>query len=56
VLRRLRELSDEVVAGIAGEDSLSRRVYESFTGFRTQVEAWHYISERAYLNVRGEVA
>ena len=56
VLRRLRELSDEVVAGIAGEDPLSRRVYESFTGFRTQVEAWHDISERAYLNVRGEVA
>ena len=56
VLRRLRELSDEVVAGIAGEDPLSRKVYESFTGFRTQVEAWHDISERAYLNVRGEVA
>ena len=56
MLRRLRELSDEVVAGIAGEDPLSRKVYESFTGFRTQVEAWQDISERAYLNVRGEMA
>jgi TRAP-type mannitol/chloroaromatic compound transport system substrate-binding protein len=53
VLARLRTLSDEVVAEIASGDPLSGRVYDSFTRFRTQVEAWHDISERAYLNVRG---
>ena len=53
VLARLRTLSDEVVAEIASGNPLSGRVYDSFTRFRTQVEAWHDISERAYLNVRG---
>ena len=53
VLSRLQELSDEVVAGIAGEDPLSGKVYASFSRFREQVIAWSDISERAYLNVRG---
>ncbi|MEN8108083.1 MAG: TRAP transporter substrate-binding protein [Pseudomonadota bacterium] len=52
VLDRLRTLSDEVVAEIAGRDPLSGKVYESYQQFRTQVEAWQDISERAYLNVR----
>ena len=53
VLARLRTLSEEVVANIAGGDPLSGKVYDSFSRFRGQVEAWHNISERAYLNVRG---
>ena len=53
VLARLRTLSEEVVANIAGDDPLSGKVYDSFSRFRGQVEAWHNISERAYLNVRG---
>lgn len=53
VLERLRALSDEVVAELAGEDALSGKVYESFSRFRKQVTAWSDISERAYLNVRG---
>ncbi|MDH3526653.1 MAG: TRAP transporter substrate-binding protein [Gammaproteobacteria bacterium] len=52
VLERLRELSDAVVAEVAEEDPLSGKVYASFRQFRDQVEAWHDISERAYLNVR----
>ncbi len=52
VLERLRELSDAVVAEVAEEDPLSGKVYASFKEFRDQVEAWHDISERAYLNVR----
>jgi TRAP-type mannitol/chloroaromatic compound transport system substrate-binding protein len=52
VLERLRVLSDEVVSEIAEEDPLSGKVYTSFRQFRAQVEAWHDISERAYLNVR----
>ncbi len=52
VLDRLRTLSEEVVAGIAGRDALSARVFESYRAFQKQVVAWHDISERAYLNVR----
>ncbi len=52
VLKRLRELSDEVVAEIAEKDPLSRKVYESFRRFRDKVRAWHDISERAYLDAR----
>jgi TRAP-type mannitol/chloroaromatic compound transport system substrate-binding protein len=53
VLERLRELSDEVIVVIAGNDPMSGKVYDSFSRFRNQVTAWSDISERAYLNVRG---
>jgi len=53
VLDKLRLISEEVVAAIAGEDELSARVYESYNRFRKQVVAWHDVSERTYLNVRG---
>jgi TRAP-type mannitol/chloroaromatic compound transport system substrate-binding protein len=53
VLDKLRELSAEVVAELAGQDELSARVYESYRQFQQQVVAWHDISERTYLNVRG---
>jgi len=56
VLARLRTLSDVVVGEIASGDPQSGRVYDSFTRFRTQVEAWQDISERAYLNVRANSA
>jgi TRAP-type mannitol/chloroaromatic compound transport system substrate-binding protein len=52
VLKRLHELSDEVVAEIAEKDPMSRKVYESFKRFRKSVVAWQDISERAYLNAR----
>jgi len=53
VLQRLRSLSEEVVAEIADKDALSAKVYDSYRNFRAQVVAWHNVSERAYLNVRG---
>lgn len=52
VLRRLRALSEEVVAEIAEKDAFSRKVYESFRGFRDQVQEWHAVSELAYLTAR----
>jgi len=52
VLKKLRALSDEVVAEIAAKDPLSKKVYESYKQFRDQAIAWHNISERAYLNAR----
>jgi TRAP-type mannitol/chloroaromatic compound transport system substrate-binding protein len=53
VLDKLRLLSEEVVAEIAGKDALSARVYASYSQFKKQVVAWHDVSERTYLNVRG---
>ena len=53
VLEKLRLLSAEVVAEIAYKDPLSARVFESYRNFQRQVVAWHDVSERAYLNVRG---
>jgi len=52
VLRELRSLSDEVVAGIAEGDAMAGKVHASYRAFRDQAMAWHDISERAYLNAR----
>jgi TRAP-type mannitol/chloroaromatic compound transport system substrate-binding protein len=54
VLDKLRVISEQVVAEIAGQDAMSAKVYESYQHFRKQVVAWHDISERTYLNVRGD--
>ncbi|MFN2309466.1 MAG: TRAP transporter substrate-binding protein [Gammaproteobacteria bacterium] len=54
VLNRLRTISDEVVAEIAGKDAISRKVFESYWAYRDQVLAWHDVSERAYLNARAD--
>jgi TRAP-type mannitol/chloroaromatic compound transport system substrate-binding protein len=53
VLDKLRQISEQVVTEIAAGDELATRVYESYQNFRQQVVAWHDISERTYLNVRG---
>lgn len=52
VLKKLRELSQEVIMDLAEKDQSVKKVYESFQAFRTQVLAWHDISERAYFNAR----
>jgi TRAP-type mannitol/chloroaromatic compound transport system substrate-binding protein len=52
VLKKLKQVSHEVVAEIAKKDELSKRVYSSFKNYRDQVIAWHDISEKFYLNVR----
>jgi TRAP-type mannitol/chloroaromatic compound transport system substrate-binding protein len=52
VLTRLRELSEQVVAEIAGKDAQTQRVFDSYRTFQRQVFAWHDISERAYMNMR----
>jgi TRAP-type mannitol/chloroaromatic compound transport system substrate-binding protein len=54
VLNKLKELSDQVVAEIAGKDPMSKKVYESYSKFRKDAIAWSNVSERAYLNARGE--
>ena len=52
VIKKLRGLSDEVVAEVASKDKASKKVYESFLKFRNQAKAWHDISEAAYMRAR----
>ncbi|RCX32790.1 TRAP transporter substrate-binding protein [Thioalbus denitrificans] len=52
VLKKLKDLSDEVVAEVAAKDPVSKKVYDSFVKFRDEAVAWHNVSERAYLNAR----
>ncbi len=52
VLKKLKQLSDEVVAEIAGKDKQTRAIYDSFVKFRDQSMAWHKISEQAYMRAR----
>ncbi|MDH5572815.1 MAG: TRAP transporter substrate-binding protein [Gammaproteobacteria bacterium] len=52
VLKKLRELSDEVVTEIASKDKQAKKIHESFKQFRDQAMAWHNISEQAYMRAR----
>ncbi len=52
VLKKLMQLSDEVVSEVAEKDPMSGKVFKSFRKFRDQAIAWHNVSERAYLNSR----
>ncbi|MBF0173076.1 MAG: TRAP transporter substrate-binding protein [Magnetococcales bacterium] len=52
VLKKLKELSDVVVAEIAEQDPFSKKVFDSFTSFREQAIHWHSVSEQAYFNAR----
>ena len=52
VLKKLHEISNEVVAEMAAKDKFVKKVYESVQSFQQQAIEWHNISERAYLNAR----
>jgi TRAP-type mannitol/chloroaromatic compound transport system substrate-binding protein len=52
VLKKLRQLSDEVINELVAKDALAKKVFTSFAKFRTQAIAWHDISERSYFNSR----
>ena len=53
VLDRLRSISVDVVEDLARENAQAAVVYQSYRQFQHQVVAWHDISERTYLNIRG---
>ncbi len=52
VLKKLRKLSDKVVAEVAESDPFTKKVYESYLSFREDVMQYHAISEQAYINAR----
>ena len=52
VIRKLHKLSTEVIAKVAEHDELSKRIYQSFTEFKTNVISWSEISEQGYMKAR----
>jgi len=48
VVKQLRKYSAEVLEEIVAKDPMSKKVYESFSKFQKQQQAWSKISERAY--------
>jgi len=52
VLKTLKQLSDEVVLELANKDPMAKKIYESFSQFRTQVTQWSSLSEQAFLKAR----
>ena len=52
VLRKIAQLSEEVVAQIATQNDLSKRIYESYVAFRAGSMEWARIGEQAFSMAR----
>ena len=52
VLKRLRELSNEIIAEGAASDPLYARVFESASAFQKRSSAYLSVAEDAYLHAR----
>ncbi len=52
VLKKLAQLSEEVVSDVAAKDKDAQKIYQSFSAFREQAMAWHKVSEQAFLRAR----
>jgi len=52
VLKKLAQLSEEVVQELAANNKDAQKVYQSFMAFREQVIAWHKVSEQAFYRAR----
>ncbi len=52
ILKKLHQLSDEVVAELAAKNAISQKIFNSYQSFRDNVIAWDNMSELAYMNAR----
>lgn len=52
VLKKLRGISDDVVAELAAKDPMSKKIHTSVMQFRDQVMPWSTLSEQAFLQAR----
>lgn len=52
VLKKLKEVSHEVVLEVSKTDDVSKRIYDSFKEFEKSVKNYHEISELAYYQAR----
>jgi TRAP-type mannitol/chloroaromatic compound transport system substrate-binding protein len=48
----LGKTSGEVIAETGQKDATTRRIYESYIGFRRRATHWADLAERGYLNAR----
>lgn len=54
ILKKLREVTNQVLADAASKDPLVKKVHDSFTAFKTIHDKWAGISEAVYQNqIRG---
>ena len=54
ILKKLREVTNQVLADAASKDALVKKVHDSFTAFKTIHDKWAGISEAVYQNqIRG---
>jgi TRAP-type mannitol/chloroaromatic compound transport system substrate-binding protein len=52
VMRRLKQLTTEVIADVRTNDALTDRVADSYTGFQRQSLRWRSVSTDAFLDAR----
>lgn len=52
IVKRMAEISTEVLEEVAAADSFTARVYESFLAARQRGDRWGDVSERAYAHAR----
>ncbi len=52
VIEHLRDLTDEVVGELTAADPVAAQIYTSMQTFQKQAQAWHNLSERAFMAVR----
>jgi len=48
----LGKASNEVLTETASKDPLTRKIYDSYSTFRTQQIGWTNLADRGYLNAR----
>lgn len=53
IVEAARVQAVDVLAGIASQNTLARKVHDSYTGFRDRVAPWSRVSIRAVLEARG---
>ncbi len=53
ILKKLGEASGEVVAEVGNSDAQTKKVYDSFIGFRKGIMEWTKLSEQAFTGARG---
>ena len=52
VLKKLRNLSDEVISELAAKDPVSKKIFDSIIPFRRRVSQWSELSEQALMHAR----
>ena len=50
VIKKLMEISKDVMAEVGGHDDFTKKIYKSYYTFLKKVRPWTKISELAYLN------